>query len=74
MTQRIIEKNLCLVNRHGKVHTCDELTSNQVTSVISLRRQVIGTLDRHNRTSVQLQDAGVWTPLFCGIHGTYLCK
>jgi len=34
------------MNIHGKVHTCDELTSNQVTSVISLRRQVIGTLDR----------------------------
>lgn len=31
---------------HGKVHTCDELTSNQVTSVISLRRQVIGTIDK----------------------------
>jgi hypothetical protein len=31
---------------HGKVYSCDELTSNQVTSVISLRRQVIGTLDR----------------------------
>ena len=46
-----MKKLLYLMKYHGKVYPCDELTSNQVTSVISLRRQVIGTLDRHNRTS-----------------------
>lgn len=41
-----MKKLLYLMKYHGKVYPCDELTSNQVTSVISLRRQVIGTLDK----------------------------